>query len=242
MTATPSSELPAPLPADLLALVDEVLRTTAARQNPFFVALEDGDLDHAAFVATQVQFFHAVVAFHRPMASVAARIDDDGHRARIFRNVHEELGEGDPAKAHGATFTTFLARLTSTSEREVRARLAAPAGPAVRAFNAVVQGACVVEDVVVGAATMGIIERMFSEISSWIGRACVARGFLAASDMIHYDLHERLDVRHAEDFFRILADAWADPAGRRHVEDGLRLGAFAFDRLYRDLLEATRRP
>jgi len=233
------------LPPDLLALVDDVLRTTAARQNPFFVALHDdgdGGLDHGAFVATQLQFFHAVVAFHRPMAMLASRLDDDGHRTRIFRNVQEELGEGDPTKAHGATFITFLSRLTSTSEDAVRARLQAPAGPAVRAFNAVVQGACVVDHVVVGAATMGIIERMFSEISSWIGRACVARGFLDAGAMIHYDLHERLDVRHAEDFFRILADAWSDPVGRRHVEDGLRLGAFAFDRFYRDLFEATRRP
>lgn len=43
----------AALPTDLLALVDDVLRATATRQNPFFVALDGGDLDHAAFVATR---------------------------------------------------------------------------------------------------------------------------------------------------------------------------------------------
>jgi hypothetical protein len=227
------------LPADLQALIDDVLQRTAARSNPFFVALRT-DLPHAAFVATQLEFFHAVVAFHRPMASLAARLDDDAHRTTIFRNVHEELGEGDASRAHGATFITFLSRLMSTSEHEVRHHLSTTAaGPAVRAFNAALQGVCGVDDVVVGAATMGIIERMFSEISTWIGTACVARGFIDHDAMVHYDLHERLDLRHADDFFRVLADAWTTPQGRRHVEDGLRLGAFVFDRLYRDLIRSV---
>lgn len=223
------------LPADLQALIDDVLRCTAARDNPLFVALRT-DLPHSLFVATQFEFFHAVVAFHRPMAALAARIDDDEHRAAIFRNVHEELGEGDASRAHGATFITFLSRLTSTTEHEVRQRLSTtPAGAAVRAFNAALSGVCVVDDVVVGAAALGIIERMFADISSWIGTACVARGFIEQRAMIHYDLHERIDIGHAADFFRVLAAAWATPQGRRHVEDGLRLGAFVFDRLYRDL-------
>jgi hypothetical protein len=229
------------LPPDLQALIDDVLRRTAAHDNPFFVALRT-DLPHGTFVATQLEFFHAVVAFHRPMAALAARIDDDELRTAIFRNVHEELGEGDASRAHGTTFITFLSRLTSTPEPAVRERLSTtPAGSAVRAFNAALQGACVVDDVVVGAAAMGIIERMFAEISSWIGTACVARGFIDRQAMIHYDLHERIDVGHADDFFRVLAGAWATAHGRRHVEDGLRLGAFVFDRLYRDLLASAQR-
>jgi len=61
----------------------------------------------------------------------------------------------------------------------------------------------------------------------------VARGFLPEAQLIHYDLHEKLDVRHSRDFFDVLAPAWAkNPRDRYPIEQGLRMGAVAFDQLY----------
>ena len=95
---------------------------------------------------------------------------------------------------------------------------------------------------VVGAAVLGIIEQMFADISMRIGRGSVQRGFISEGEMIHYNLHERLDVRHAADFFRIAAVGFdVDDSARRAVLDGLRLGAFLFDRLYRDLFAMAKR-
>lgn len=52
---------------------------------------------------------------------------------------------------------------------------------------------------------------------------------------MHYSLHAAIDKRHAQDFFKVLAPRWEDPTRRYYVEQGLELGAYTFDRLYRDL-------
>jgi pyrroloquinoline-quinone synthase len=48
-------------------------------------------------------------------------------------------------------------------------------------------------------------------------------------------LHAEIDERHAEEFFAVIEPKW-DEAGRRYfIEQGLELGAYAFNRLYSDL-------
>jgi len=231
---------PAPLSsggAALRALVNDVLTDVEHGKNPYLTALADGALSKDDFIETQLQFHGAVVFFSRPMAALAGKISEVRLRTEIVRNVWEEHGEGDAARAHGHTFETFLSRLMGCSVDDARAALAArPMWPEVRAFNTVLVGACVVDDALVGAGTMGIIERMFSDISSQIGRAVVARGWLTAEQMIHYNLHEALDVKHAADFFDVLVHSFDDGELARHrIEQGLRMGAAAFDQLYAQL-------
>lgn len=218
----------------LLALVDNVLADIDCRQNPYFRHLADGSFEREDFLETQYQFHEAVTFFSRPMASLAAKIPSAALRARVLHNVWEEHGEGDLSRTHGATFLAFLSRLSGLDESDVRAQLATrPQWPEVRAFNTLLSGACVVDDALIGAGTLGIIERMFSEISSWIGSACVTRGFVSREHMIHYDTHEQLDVRHAADFFDVLAASWDEGERQRYdIEQGLRMGAVAFDQLY----------
>lgn len=223
--------------AQLLALVDEVLADVGCGDNPYFRALDDGPFTREDFLETQYAFYPAVVFFSRPMAALAAKIPDAGLRAGVLRNVWEEHGEGEPSRTHGATFVAFLSRLSGVDEEAARVELERrPLWPEVKAFNTLLAGACFVEDYLVGAGTLGIIERMFSELSARIGRGCVARGFIPAGDMVHYDLHAELDVRHAADFFDVLAPAWREGGGARSlIEQGLRMGAVAFDQLYASL-------
>ena len=227
----------------LLRLVDDVLADVDHRDNPYFRALSDGTFEREDFIETQMQFHAAVVFFSRPMAALAAKIPDPVLRVEILRNVWEEHGEGDPTRMHGATFVTFLSRLCGSSTAETERAIAArPLWPEVRAFNTVLAGACVLDDHLVGTGVMGIVERMFSEISTWIGRGCVSRGFLSAVEMVHYDLHEKLDVRHATDFFRVLAASWDQGEAQRYdIEQGLRMGAVVFDQLYARLYRARAR-
>ena len=86
---------------------------------------------------------------------------------------------------------------------------------------------------------MGIIEYAFAGISATIGQAVVARGWIRREELTHYGLHAQIDERHAEEFFAVLEPAWEDPARRYFIEQGLELGAYVFDRLYRDLHALT---
>jgi pyrroloquinoline-quinone synthase len=233
----------AAMPEALMSLVDAVLEDVDYKENPYFRALRDGSFTREDFLETQLQFHSAVVFFNRPMAALAAKIPDPRLRVEIVRNVWEEHGEGDPSRMHGATFERFLGRLSGWTTEQVKAELDRRLfWPEVRVFNTVLVGACVLDDHLVGVGTMGIVERMFAEISSWIGRAVVDRGFMSAEQMIHYDLHERLDVKHAADFFMVCGASWDEGERARYrIEQGLRMGAVAFDQLYARLYRCRAR-
>lgn len=221
------------------ALIDDVLASHRPDDNPYFAALEDGSFSRDDFLETQIQFYFAVVFFSRPMAAVAAKIPSADQRLEIVRNVWEEHGEGNASLAHGTTFLELLDRLGGVTPADVDARAL---WPEVRAFNTALVGAAVLDEHLVSVGMMGIIERMFVDISSRIGRAIVARGWLPRERMVHYALHEELDVKHAEDFFRVLRPTFETrPGDRYYIEQGLRLGAYVFDRLYRDLHAARAR-
>ena len=87
-------------------------------------------------------------------------------------------------------------------------------------------------------AGMGIIEYAFAGISAVIGQAVVDRGWVSRERLVHYKLHAEIDERHAEEFFAIIEPAWDQPDRRDLIEQGLRLGAYIFDRLYRDMYAA----
>lgn len=219
--------------------IDAILTESAASQNPYFEALRSGAFERADFLETQIQFYFAVIFFSRPMAAVAAKIPDADRRVEILRNVWEEHGEGEERGRHGATFLEFLERLGDVTLDDVRLR---PLWPEVRMFNTTLVGACALDDYLVGVCTLGMIERLFSDISAWIGQSVVERGWVRAKDLVHYDLHAQLDVRHADDFFRVAAPEWeVSDTSRYAIDQGLRLGAHAFMTLYEGLHRARER-
>ena len=116
-----------------------------------------------------------------------------------------------------------------------------PAGTCLHAGLACILWEVPLDELEVGVACMGIIEYAFAGISAVIGKAVVDRGWVAADRLVHYKLHAAIDERHAEEFFAVIEKAWDDPSRHYYVEQGLELGAYVFDRLYRDMLEASRR-
>ena len=211
---------------------DDVLDRVRIDRNPYLVALADGSMSLDAFRASQQQFFFAVSFFPRPMAALVGRLPDPRQRLDILRNVVEEHGDFEEVKFHHTTFQEFLRRIGG----EVDTLDEIDRSPAVRAFNSVLTTACVLDELEVGIACMGIIERAFAGVSAMIGRAVVARGWLPRERLIHYSLHAEIDVRHADEFFAVVEPAWADKNRRYFIDQGLQLGAYCLDRLYRDLL------
>ncbi len=223
----------------LAQLIDDILKESMFRENPFFMALKEGTFTKNDFIETQIQFFFAVVFFNRPMAALAAKIPTAQLRLEVLRNVWEEHGEGDVQRNHGETFIEFLKRLGNIVPADIECRAL---WPEVRAFNTTLIGCCVLDEYLTGVGLMGIIERMFAEISAWIGSEIVNREWIAPSLLIHYTLHEALDMKHSQDFFDVLEYSWEKSSEDRYaIEQGLRLGAYIFNRLYEDLYHARTR-
>lgn len=198
--------------------------------NPYLFALKT-QLSFEDFCKTQIQFFFAVTFFPRPMAGLIARIPDPLQRLSILHNLVEEHGEFDVACFHHSTFLSFLKRLGCSTDKIEHTVL----WPEIRAFNSTLSAACVLDEIEVGIACMGVIELAFADISTTIGQAVVARKWLTEEQLTHYKLHAEIDNRHADEFFAIIETSWEQPQKRYLIEQGLSLGAYIFNRLYTDL-------
>lgn len=212
---------------------NEVLERVRISENPYFADLDSGAMSLEHFRATQEQFFFAVTFFSRPMAALVGRIDDPQARVEILHNLVEEHGEFEVSAFHHNTFKQFLDSIGASAQNLD----SLPVSPVLRAFNAVLTAACVLDELEVGVGCMGIIEHAFAGISTQIGQAVVRRGWVADGALVHYKLHAEIDERHAEEFFAVIEPRWPDGARRYYIEQGLELGAYVFDRLYRDLHE-----
>ena len=212
------------------ALARSVLADVALLDGLYFRALADGSMSLDAFRHSQAQFFYAVQFYARPIAALVARVPDPKHRLDLVHNLVEEHGDLHEAKFHQTTFGDFLGTIGTARPTD------GPAAP-VHAFNTTLMGACTAEPVAVGISCLGVIELAFAGVSGLIGKSVVARGWVPAERLVHYTVHAELDVEHAEEFFEMVEAE----AGSPDVRSGLALGAYVFDRLYRDLwAEASR--
>jgi pyrroloquinoline-quinone synthase len=218
------------------ACADVTLKMSNIMKNPYLKALADGSMDLDCFRQTQEQFFFAVTFFPRPMAALVGRISDPRLRLDILHNLVEEHGEFQEQLFHHTTFQQFLRSIGSRPEQLP----GMPLWPALRAFNSVLTASCVLDELEVGVGCMGIIEYAFAGISAAVGSAVVRHGWVTADNLVHYKLHAEIDERHAEEFFAVIEPDWDDARKRYHIEQGLELGAYIFDRLYRDMYEAGR--
>jgi pyrroloquinoline-quinone synthase len=222
--------------AQVTARADVALRRVNILGNPYLEALKDGSMTLDCFRRTQEQFFFAVSFFPRPMAVLVGRIPDPRQRLDILHNLVEEHGEFREQAFHHNTFQQFLRTLGSDPGKLE----ALACWPALRAFNSVLTASCVMDELEVGVGCMGIIEYAFAGISAVIGKAVVERGWVQTDRLVHYKLHAEIDERHAEEFFAVIEPHWGDGQRRYYIEQGLELGAYTFDRLYRDMYAAGR--
>jgi len=201
-------------------------------QNPYIRSLRSGEISREDFVETQIQFLFAVVFFSRPMMVLAGRMPRNEHRLALLENVHEEHGEGNLSMSHEQTFLMLMQRL-GVGLDDIEAR---GLWPQVRAFNTSLAGLCTLDDVHTGLAALGIIEDLFSGISADIGQSIVSRGWLGRDDIVHYGVHEVLDVEHAESFYAPLERDWErHPRQRYQIQQGLELGGHLFMTMYEGL-------
>src|SRR5438552_12611203 len=156
------------------ARANTILKEVDILHNPYLESLCDGSMTLDGFRRSQEQFFFAVTFFPRPMAALVGRIPDPRLRLDILHNLVEEHGEFQEELFHHNTFQRFL-RLIGSVPEETEMQ---PLWPALRAFNSVLTGACVLDELEVGIGCMGIIEHAFAEISAIIGRAVVDRGWV----------------------------------------------------------------
>lgn len=197
-------------------------------ESPYFYNLKNKTTPKHLFVESQCAFLHAVTYFSRPMSALASRIDSTQARLHLIENIYEEHGEMKEEFFHENTFIKWLHQLNpETAEIEF------PLKPCVDAFNAALMGTCQTAPIEKGICCLGMIEFMFAYISKFIANATVNLKWIRLENLIHYNLHADLDIKHSRELFEII-DKIPQPNSDLCME-GLQLGAFIFYRLYDDL-------
>lgn len=211
-------------------IVQAILQDFDPGKNPYFKALEDGSFQRVDFVETQAQFYHAVVHIHQPMRILANRTPTDRNREKILSNIQDELGNGNVQESHEQTFLCFLKRIANLSEVDVRQ---GPVWAELRRFNQQIDHACTHKDYRFACALFGMIEHLFSDISTRIATHIIQQRWMSSKDLIHYNTHAVLDVQHAQDFYDVALPDW--PGEKALITQGLQHGAQLLDDLYREL-------
>lgn len=203
----------------------------------YFRSLQDGSMTLSQFSETQKQFYFAVLFFSRPMAGLLGRFPNPKQRLDLLRNLVEEHGDFQQEAFHEATFRKFLKSIGVEANPDSIENLGL--WPELRAFNSILATACTLDELEVGVACIGIIEYAFADISAIIGKTVVDRGWVSSDDLVHYKLHSEIDKRHADEFFELVLEQWLIDDRRYFIEQGLALGAYCFDNLYRDLFKVV---
>lgn len=81
---------------------------------------------------------------------------------------------------------------------------------------------------------MGIIERAFADISAVLGNRIIENQWVSADKLVHYNLHADLDIEHAEEFFSLIEPKW-NANSKEYIIEGLEIGIYAFNQLYKEL-------
>lgn len=198
-------------------------------KTPYFLSLTDGSMSKREFIKSQKAFHLAVSYFSKPMLILASRIHSSHTRLQIIENIYEEHGEMNENEFHENTFQEWLHRL----EPDHKDAEEIPNNLPSSAFNAALTGTCFSDSVEKGACCLGVIEFMFFHISKFIADAVVYRGWLSKDQLIHYNLHADLDMKHSKDLLEVV-----DKLPVHHINDcleGVKFGSFIFCRLYEDL-------
>ena len=203
-------------------------------KKPYFSSLLNGKMTKEHFIHTQKAFYHAVSYFSRPMCLLASRINSTSARMDLIENIYEEHGEMDPESFHENTFKKWLQRLQPGSEIDL------PLAPCIDSFNSALMGVCQADPAEKGICCLGMIEYMFSHISKMIAESVVQLHWISHQNLIHYNLHATLDIKHAQDLFEIV-----NKLPNSNIDtclEGLKLGAFIFSRLFDDLFHLNKDP
>jgi len=199
--------------------------------HPYLLWMQAPGTSRAAFLRTQLPFRFAVESFSQALAAVLARMPVVEQRLPLVDNIWEEHGRGSSLRSHKSTFQQYLQALGATAPE-----LQSPCSLPVLAFNQSILNYCLTQAGEAGAALLGTIEYLYIEVSAAIARTLHQRCWATVGSQAHYNLHEKLDVEHAQELLRLAQSAWDDPRSRPQIAQALTLGAYYFWTLYNGLL------
>ncbi len=215
----------------LFNYVDNLLEDLDFKNNSYFSALHDNKFDKEDFIETQIQFYTIAKFFPRFLLELVNKLPDSDLRLNIIENLYEDHCQGIN-KDNSNTFLSFLNSL-GVSKQDIEKR---QLWPETRMFIMSAWGTCSLDDKLVAASLLGTVEYMFLYISSTLEHYVLKNNWLSKEHLGYYTCHEKLDKKHAQDFFNLVSKSW-EIAEEEHyyIKQGINLGAYSLNLLFNEL-------
>ena len=205
-------------------------------RHPFVERCRAGQLTLAHVRTLGAQMYKFCHEFPSFLALALASCPQDDARIVIGENLWEELGEGDPQRAHAALFRRFT-RALGISDAQL---LATPAQAETQALVDTYRGLSNRYGVVgvLGAlcyASEGIVGVLYSHIQAGLLQAAP----FDRNALMFFEVHIHVDDGHADKLESILLPMLKSAADVQRVEDAIRTALDARCRFFDGVLRAS---
>jgi pyrroloquinoline-quinone synthase len=206
------------LAADAPARFRQIAETHALWHHPFVERCRAGQLSLPQVRVLGVQMYKFCHQFPSFLAMALASCPQDYARIVIGENLWEELGEGDPDRAHAALFRRFT-RALGVSDEELAAL---PAQPETAALIETYRGLSERFGVlgILGAlcyASEGIVGVLYSQIQAGLLRTAA----FDSDALMFFTVHIHVDDGHADKLESVLLPMLRTPEDRQLVEQAI---------------------
>lgn len=226
------------LAADAPTRFRQIAETHPLWHHPFVARCRAGRLSLPQVRVLGVQMYKFCHQFPSFLAMALASCPQDDARIVIGENLWEELGEGDPERAHAALFRRFT-RALGVSDEQLAALPAQPETAAlIETYRRLSERFGVLG--ILGAlcyASEGIVGVLYSQIQAGLLRAAT----FDSDALMFFAVHIHVDDGHADKLESVLLPMLRTPEDRQLVERAIRSALNARCRFFDGVLREAER-
>jgi pyrroloquinoline-quinone synthase len=202
----------------LQAAIEQVAERYEFQWHPYFIWMRSVRVDQGQFSRSQAPFQYVIESFAESFAAVVAG-----------QNPHPIAAINPPRLAFQRCLQTLDARVDLTQD--------CPIG--IAAANRRILNHCLTQPNASGAATLGMIEYLYVDISATLAQIIQHRGWAQQDSNFYYMIHESLAINPSRDLFTLASATWDDPEARSQTARSLTIGAQYLWDLYDALYPET---
>ncbi|MBW8828133.1 MAG: iron-containing redox enzyme family protein [Burkholderiales bacterium] len=227
---------PASARSDAAARFRHLARTHPLWRHPFVERCRAGELTlpQVRVLASQMyRFCHEFPCF---LATALAASRDEATRMVIAENLWEELGEGDPQRAHATLFRRFTRALGISDEELADSPVLPETRALIDAYLALGDRACGLG--LVGAlchASEGIVASLYTQIQAGLMSAL----HFDKEALVFFELHIHVDDGHADHLESVLLPMLRTPQDEDLVAQAIGAALDARCRFFDGVLRAS---
>ena len=180
-------------------IVDEYERLEVS-DHPFFKDMQHKPVDYAALWLLMANLQCSISdQFVRWLAGIIERVDDRRIASLLAKQLNDELGNGDFAEIHAVMLERFVAGLAPWRPAGDPEALLAP-GRSLLSEMSRIFGA---SDPYDGVGALMVSEIFAKKMDKCVGDQLRRQSALSRETMTWLDLHEQLEIEHAEDSYEL---------------------------------------